>query len=480
MEESLFFFGIIIEFILFVIKNLDNDNEKRSSELFTQAARVRKEEIMFSWQKLLFWSWQPESERESGDAVVKNFCLHWFPAKVSWQSFSAKYSLWLGTITASLFLILCVTGVVLMFLYVPSVERAYGSVKDLEHTVSFGAFLRGLHRIAANLMVVFVFLHLMRVFLTGAYRSGATQGANRPINWIVGVMLLLLTLLLSFTGYLLPWDQLAYWAITVGTNIAKAVPVVGDFMRMVLLGGNEIGQSTLIRFYVLHCVFLPAAVLFLFVYHMWRIRKDGGLACVDHQVLQEKKQSVPPAKTKTYSLLGITKGTSVQVENTMVDEEVHLMHSVPHLPRRILLVFLLTWFACIVVAVFVGAPLEEPANPYLTPNPAKAPWYFLWLQELVTDTTVQIGSFTLNGALVGGVILPGILVLILLLWPYLDRTTKTTVGVWFARERKWQNALFLLVTFMILVLTIVGTFLRGPYWNFYWPWQDWPEMPRKF
>ena len=135
-------------------------------------------------------------------------------------------------------------------------------------------------------MVAVVFLHMVRVFLTGAYKNGMAASQNRPLNWIIGVVLLLATLLLSFTGYLLPWDQLAYWAITVGTNIASAAPVVGERLRFLLLGGDTIDQSALIRFYVLHCFFLPLVVLLLFSYHMWRVRKDGGLACVDHLATQ--------------------------------------------------------------------------------------------------------------------------------------------------------------------------------------------------
>jgi cytochrome b-561 len=184
-----------------------------------------------TWEKIA-WTWQPASEREAGDSIVRNFLLHWFPAKVTRASLSWGYSFWLGTVSAVLFGLLTLTGAVLMFLYVPSVERAYLSVKDLEYTISFGWFLRSSHRIGAHLMVAVVFLHMVRVFLTGAFKNGTAANQNRPLNWVVGVVLLLATLLLSFTGYLLPWDQLAYWAITVGTNIASAAPVVGDALRL--------------------------------------------------------------------------------------------------------------------------------------------------------------------------------------------------------------------------------------------------------
>ncbi len=432
-----------------------------------------------TWEKIS-WTWRPSGEREAGDSIVRNFLLHWFPAKVARQSLSWGYSFWLGTVSAVLFFILTLTGVVLMFLYVPSVERAYLSVKDLEYTVSFGWFLRGVHRVGAHLMVAVVFLHMVRVFLTGAYKNGGAVNQNRPLNWIVGIILLLATLLLSFTGYLLPWDQLAYWAITVGTNIASAAPVVGDLMRFILLGGNTIEQNTLIRFYVLHCFFLPLVVIGLFSYHMWRVRKDGGLACVDKLALDQKKEKVAPIKSKTYSLLGIAGGSTVHVETSLIDEDKHTVRSSPNLTLRLAVVTLATVAVAIILTFIAHAPLEEPANPAVTPNPAKAPWYFLWLQELVTITTINLGGITINGALIGGIIIPGILVLAALAWPYLDKSSVRSVGVWFAGERKRQNLIFLLIVLAILILTIVGTFLRGPYWNFYWPWESWPDLPRRF
>lgn len=430
------------------------------------------------WERLT-WAWKPRSEREAGDSVVRNLLLHWFPAKISLPSLSFRYSFWLGTISAILFLLLTVTGVVLMFLYVPSVERAYPSIKDIEFAVSYGWFIRAVHRVAAHLMVAVVFLHMVRVFLTGAYKNGTAVGQNRPLNWIIGVVLLLATLLLSFTGYLLPWDQLAYWAITVGTNIARSAPVAGEWVRFLLLGGHQIEQSALLRFYVLHCFFLPALVLLLFSWHMWRVRKDGGLACVDHLSLEQKRQSVVPAQSKTYSLLGVATGRTVHVETSLVDEDAYTVPSSPNLTRRLLVVLLGTLLVTFLLSL-AHAPLEEAANPNVTPNPAKAPWYFLWLQELVTDTTVKIGDFTINGAFIGGILVPGVLVLLLLGWPYLDRSSALSTGVWWAQDRRRQNWVFLVLVLMVLVLTVVGTFMRGPSWNFYWPWQAWPEPPRNY
>jgi cytochrome b-561 len=427
----------------------------------------------------LTWTWAPKTDRESGDSVVRNILLHWFPAKVTKVSLSFGYSFWLGTISAVLFLLLTLTGMMLMFLYVPSVERAYQSIKDIEFVVAFGWYLRAVHRIAAHLMVAVVFLHMVRVFLTAAYRNGVAVQQNRPLNWIIGVGLLLSTLLLSFTGYLLPWDQLAYWAITVGTNIASAAPVLGERIRFILLGGTTIEQNTLIRFYVLHCFFLPVIVLFLFAWHMWRVRKDHGLACVDH-LAREQKRTAVISPTKTYSLLGVTKGRTVHVESSLIDEVAETVPSSPNLTRRLLLVTLITVVVVSVLAIALPTPLEEAANPRVTPNPAKAPWYFLWLQELVTDTTIHLGSFTINGAFVGGILIPGLMVAGLVAWPFFDRTPVSAVGVWFATARRKQNTVFLLLVVGVLVLTIVGTFLRGPYWHFFWPWDTWPETPKHF
>jgi cytochrome b-561 len=213
---------------------------------------------------------------------------------------------------------------------------------------------------------------------------------------------------------------------------------------------------------------------------MWRVRKDGGLACVDRLSLAQKKEKVTPIRSKTYSLLGITSGTTVHVETTVLDEDQHTVMSSPNLTRRLVVVSLATLAVASILTFLFPAPLEEAANPSVTPNPAKAPWYFLWLQELVTTTTFTVGGITINGALIGGIILPGVLVLLALWWPYRDRSPLSAVGVWFATERRRQNIAFLVIVAAIFILTIIGTYLRGPYWDFYWPWQSWPDMPRKF
>ncbi len=423
-----------------------------------------------------FWSWRPRSDRDAGDAVVANLLLHWFPAKVAKPSLAWTYSFWLGTVSAALFLLLVLSGIPLMFLYVPSVERAYQSVKDIEFVVSFGSWIRAVHRISAHLMVVAVALHLVRVFLTGAYKNAAGPSQHREWNWVIGVAMLLATLLLSFTGYLLPWDQLAFWAVTVGTNIASSIPGIGGTVRELLIGGRTIEQATLIRFYVLHVFLLPGVLGVLFAYHMWRVRKDGGLAAADAASVVERHET-PVVPTKTYTLLGVARGTSPFVRATSVEAPALTVNAVPDLIRRTAIVVLGTFALVSILSVFIASPLEEPANPLVTPNPAKAPWYFLWLQELVTITTVQVGSFTVNGAFLGGVLVPGALIFLLTVWPWLDRSPADCAGRWWPAARRRQNLVFLLVVLGVAILTVIGLWLRGPYWHFYWPWEPWPEIP---
>jgi cytochrome b6 len=204
-------------------------------------------------------------------AVFGNLFLHFLPAKVREKSLRVRASYYVGSISFLLFVILAVTGVLLMFYYHPAVPQAYRDMKDLRFVVSNGVFLRNLHRLAAQLMVLAVFWHMFHVFYRGGYRP------PHEFNWVVGVVLLLVTLFLSYTGYLLPWDQLAFWAITVGTNIVSAMPLIGRRVRFVSLGGNLVGENAVLRFYVLHCVVLPLIAVVLVAVHFWRVQKDGGL-----------------------------------------------------------------------------------------------------------------------------------------------------------------------------------------------------------
>jgi quinol-cytochrome oxidoreductase complex cytochrome b subunit len=262
--------------------------------------------------------------------------------------------------------------------------------------------------------------------------------------------------------------------------VASSTPVIGEKIRYILIGGTIIEQNTLIRFYVLHCVFLPLIATGLIFYHMWRIRKDGGLACVDQLVMKRKEVSGEAVSSKTYSLMGIPSGTSVQVTSSYALQEEDTVQASPHVMKRILWVTLATLVVSIVLAVFIKMPLEAPANPSVAPNPAKAPWYFLWLQELIADTTFTVFGYTVNGGFVGGVLIPGVLVSLLALWPFLDKSPVESVGAWFHKGRRTQNIVFSLIVLGVLVFLFIGAFCRGPYWNLYWPWEAWPEMPPKY
>jgi quinol-cytochrome oxidoreductase complex cytochrome b subunit len=222
--------------------------------------------------KSIFRTGYPSTPRNQALIMFNNVFLHLHPVRIRRESLKITYTFCLGGLSFFLFLLLTVTGVLLMFYYRPATAVAYSDMKDLETVVTFGLLLRNLHRYAAHGMVITVFLHMVRVFYTGAYK------APREFNWIVGVILLTLTFLLSFTGYLLPWDQLAIWAVTVGTNMAGATPFVGDTLKFAVVGGYEIGDNTLIRWYVLHVIALPLLTALFMTVHFWRIRKDGGIA----------------------------------------------------------------------------------------------------------------------------------------------------------------------------------------------------------
>ena len=249
--------------------------------------RIRNSQL---W-KSIFRHGAPVDRRNRIVVILTNLILHLHPVSMPKHAVQLSYTWCMGGITFFLFAIETITGVLLMFYYRPTLEWAYNDMLALRDVVSWGV-LREIHRWAGHAMVITVMLHMLRVFLTGSYKP------PREFNWVVGVMLLVMTLLLSFTGYLLPWDQLSIWAITVGSNMARAVPLVGsegpaqqlltvggiDLItsasdsRFILLGAKTVGEETLIRFYVLHCVAIPLLAAFGMAVHFWRIRKDGGIS----------------------------------------------------------------------------------------------------------------------------------------------------------------------------------------------------------
>ncbi len=361
----------------------------------------------------------PSDDRGRMRMVVDSLILHLHPTKVAVTSMNWTYSWGLGGLAGMLMAILALTGVVLQNNYTPAAPQAYLDILEINSNVWFGELIRNLHHWSANLLIVVAVLHLIRVFVTGAYRP------PREVNWLIGVAMLLLTLGANFTGYLLPWDQLAFWAITVGTSIISYVPIVGGWMSQLILGGPEVGANTLLNFYAMHISLIPLSIFALMSYHFWRVRKDGGLT------LPKKLDDVEEPKPERVT-------------------------TIPHLVRREL-VFALGWFAVLLVfAMLVPAPLEGIANPDISPNPAKAPWYFMGLQELLLHFH----------PLVGAIFLPGLAVLAIFLLPFFD-INLNSVGIYF-RSRRGRS-----LTLLAVGIAIVAT----PLWvlidEFVLNWSAW-------
>jgi quinol-cytochrome oxidoreductase complex cytochrome b subunit len=429
----------------------------------------------------------PSSEPPSRESAIRSPWIalsRWrdefkqlFSARVRERQLGYRLTWYLGALTLGAFIIQLVTGVLLMLYYHPSIPHAYADMKDLQFVVSSGVLLRNLHRWSAHTMVFLVFMHMAKVFYRGAYRP------PRELNWIVGVCLLLLTLLLSYTGYLLPWDQLSYWGTTVGSNIMSSIPLVGNWLRFTLLGGHTVNANALLRFYVLHTMILPLMVILLATIHLWRLHEDGGMY---------------PVGT-----------TSAREGPTLSYREL--------LFREIIGIEVLA-VALILIALRWSAPLEQLADPLHTPNPAKAPWYFTGLQELLH----YFPPF------VAGIILPGLIVLALVVIPFFNVNIQSeslwlhnkprrllTLGiivivlslvlirfhawdplvpVWIVGGfmvlasqnpnrsgqgfRSWLGSKplsFWIMTWFLMeavTLTAVGTFFRGPGWSWVWPWSS--------
>jgi cytochrome b6 len=230
-------------------------------------------------------------------AIRQNVFLHPFGLKVRKRALCFATTWYLGVLTGTAFVILTVSGVLLMVYYHPSVPQAYADIKDLKYVVPYGMFLRNLHRWAGHAMVLLVFAHMGKAFYRGAYHP------PREFNWVIGVLLLLITLLLSYTGYLLPWDQLAFWAVTVGSNLVASMPVMGHTIRYLLLGGNQVNAHTLLLFYVWHCVALPILAVTFMVIHFWRIRKDGGLYLPELELESENRMPDTRFENASHSVL---------------------------------------------------------------------------------------------------------------------------------------------------------------------------------
>ncbi len=426
----------------------------------------------------------PQLDTPRGRALqgFSNVFLHVYPVKVPRRVLRLRYSWRLGYIATVLFTILVVTGIYLMFFYTPSVTAAYGDMQQLRTGIGFGQLVRNVHRWSAHLMVLVVVLHLIRVFFAGAYKR------PRQFNWVIGMGLFAITLGFSFTGYLLPWDQLSYWAVTVGTNLVSYVPLLGGVLTDLLIGGPQIGQSTLQRFYALHVAVLPLALAMMLMVHIWRVRKDGfavrrgstgafaegatDMAHLDGDGVGASDSSdahgsgggatapaLPAATALAIAngdrvrLLGVVDRESVTAEERLTDDTVFAW---PHLLVRHVVVGLGTVATVLALGVAFAAPLRDIANPNLTPEPAKAPWYFVGLQELLSHFD----------PLIAGIFVPAGVLLVLTLLPYFDRNPSTE-----SKYRKVAISIFATILIIAVVLTVIGALFRGPGWEFVPPWK---------
>jgi len=389
--------------------------------------------------------------------INRTFFLHIHASKVHSHSLKTTYTFGLGVVLGFLFLIMILTGIILMMNYTPSVERAYDSVKDIMFILPGGRYIRNIHRWAAHGMVLVSFLHLIRVFFTGGYLGG------RRLNWIFGVVILFLVMFMNFSGYLLPWDQLAYWAVTIGSNIAASfreltdilgitqVVDIGGFIKRLLIGDESVGQAALSRFFMLHVVFLPVTLMVLTGLHFWRIRKDGGISRPDITTAGDEShvQAVGNYSTGNPTPNSVASGQKIFTWPVVMWAELSIL--------------LLTAAVLLVMAFLFDAPLREEANPAFPENPAKSPWYFLGIQELVSYS-----------AFAGGVIIPLLFLIFLISIPYIDREDKY-IGIWFSSTKglqiTWQSILY------ALILTVAMVFILVRYgWLNTW----FPGIPRIF
>jgi quinol-cytochrome oxidoreductase complex cytochrome b subunit len=342
-----------------------------------------------------------ERARDGYRSLFNSLVLHFRPRNVPEETLRWTLTWGLGGMAVVLVFLLFGTGVLLKFVYLPFPDKAYESILNLQNQVLFGRLIRNIHHWSANALILVSFLHLLRVFFTGAFH------APRQFNWVIGTASFLVILFSNFTGYLLPWDQLAFWAVTICTGMLEYMPGIGLWIQGLIQGGPEIGHVTLSNFYAIHTALLPAALLILMLFHFWRIRKAGGLV-VPRQAEQDsgtRSQSVP---------------------------------AIPNLLLREMVVALVLIASILVFSMLVDAPLGNKANPGLSPNPTKAPWYFMGIQEMLLHFHPLFALF----------VIPVLMLMALIAVPYINYRMNTA-GVWFAstkgRRMAWIASLAALI-----------------------------------
>lgn len=352
-------------------------------------------------------------------AQVKSFILHLRPKFYQEGSTWFTHTFRLGYFSVFTFLVEVITGLILMVYYAPAPGRAYGDMLNILSNVTFGKFFRDLHRLGAELMVIVVVLHMGRVYFTGAYKK------PREFTWLTGAILLFTTLFLSFSGYLLPWDQLAYWAVTIGTSMAEAAPIFGNETNLLLRGAQDIGAGGLLRFYLLHVFFLPLLAILFISIHYYKVAREHSISLP--APIEEK--TAPPEK--------------VQAATRRIDILPDLITSE--------IMWAAIGLAVMIIAVtfFYEAPLESHANPLKTPLHTKAPWYFWFLQGML-----KLGDKTL-----WGVIIPTVMYVLVLLVPYTDDPNINPFSHTsrLATKRKFSNAMGIVTAIIMVIFSFMGT-----------------------
>ena len=331
------------------------------------------------WQSIFRGPIYPRSDRDRRWIVLNNLIFHFRPIRVPEKTIRYTHTWGLGGMALVLFLMLASTGVLMLFVYEPSPGLAYESLLTLQNDIFFGKLVRNIHHWSANFLIAVLLLHLLRVYLTGAYHP------PRQFNWVIGLSLLAAVLVSNFTGYLLPWDQLSYWAATIVTGMIGYLPLVGGWLQNVIRGGPEISSSTLVNFYAVHTTVMPVLLIVVMGFHFWRIRKASGVVIPRSPGEEQEEQ---PEKVLT----------------------------LPNLLLREFSVALVLIAFIMVISILFNAPLGEPANQGMSPNPAKAPWYFMGFQELLLHFD----------PLLAVVILPLLAAVGLLMLPYFNYNRDTS------------------------------------------------------
>jgi quinol-cytochrome oxidoreductase complex cytochrome b subunit len=327
---------------------------------------------------------QKPEYRDRYRSFFNSLVLHFRPRSVQERTLRFTLTWGLGGMAVVLVCMLFTTGLMLKFVYQPVPDRAYESIIHLQNNVTFGQLIRNIHHWSGNLLLIIVFLHFLRVFFTGAFYP------PRQFNWIIGLAMFLAVLTSNITGYLLPWDQLAFWAITICTGMLEYIPGIGEWLQDLVRGGSDIGPATLSIFFAIHTAIIPSGLIILMPWHFWRVRKAGGL------VIPRRPDEDEGNEDKKVS-------------------------TIPNLILREIVVALVLIAVIMAISVMFNAPLEAKANPGLSPNPTKAPWYFAGIQELLLHFHPLFALF----------IIPVFMLIVLVSIPYLNYQTETA-GVWFA------------------------------------------------